>query len=64
MVCSGQKYSIQYLKEGFIFGLKGHMSNVLSFVNYRIDMFLIAILLMMWQLEYILLQSCWSSEFG
>ena len=37
-----KKYSIQYLKEGFAFGLKGHLSNVLSFVNYRIDMFLIA----------------------
>tara|TARA_B100001059_G_scaffold235749_1_gene282637 strand:+ start:299 stop:1621 length:1323 start_codon:yes stop_codon:yes gene_type:complete len=37
-----KKYSIQYFKEGFTFGVKGHLSNVLSFVNYRIDMFLIA----------------------
>ncbi|MDG1916661.1 MAG: flippase [Flavobacteriales bacterium] len=37
-----KKYSIQYFKEGLTFGVKGHLSNVLSFVNYRIDMFLIA----------------------
>ncbi len=37
-----KKYSIQYLKEGFTFGLKGHLSNILSFINYRVDMFLIA----------------------
>ncbi len=37
-----KKYSFNYLKEAFTFGIKGHLSNVLSFVNYRIDMFLIA----------------------
>ena len=37
-----QKYSVKYLKQVFIFGLKGHLSNILSFINYRVDMFLIA----------------------
>ena len=27
--------SINYAKESFIFGLKGHISNVLSFINYK-----------------------------
>lgn len=40
-----KSFSYDYLKEGFIYGIKGHMSNVLSFVNYRIDMFLLAFLL-------------------
>jgi len=35
-------FSVEYLKEGFTFGIKGHLSNVLSFVNYRVDIFLIA----------------------
>jgi len=37
-----QKYSLTYLKESFYFGIKGHFSNVLTFLNYRLDMFLIA----------------------
>ena len=34
--------SINYVKDSFIFGLKGHVSNILSFINYRIDIFIIA----------------------
>ena len=34
--------SMNYAKHSFIFGLKGHISNVLSFINYRIDIFIIA----------------------
>ena len=34
--------SINYVKDSFIFGLKGHISNILSFINYRIDIFIIA----------------------
>ena len=34
--------SMNYAKDSFIFGLKGHISNVLSFINYRIDIFIIA----------------------
>lgn len=37
-----KKVSIDFAKESFKFGLKGHLSNVLSFFNYRIDMFIIA----------------------
>jgi O-antigen/teichoic acid export membrane protein len=33
---------MNYAKDSFIFGLKGHISNVLSFINYRIDIFIIA----------------------
>lgn len=36
------RISINYAKESFIFGLKGHISSVLSFINYRIDIFIIA----------------------
>jgi O-antigen/teichoic acid export membrane protein len=36
------KFSIPYLKESLIFGLKGHVSNVLTFLSYRVDIFLIA----------------------
>lgn len=35
-------FSSSYFKESLLFGLKGHFSNVLSFLNYRIDMFLLA----------------------
>ena len=34
--------SMIYAKDSLIFGLKGHISNVLSFINYRIDIFIIA----------------------
>ncbi|MBL6663206.1 MAG: flippase [Flavobacteriales bacterium] len=37
-----KKYSLTYLKDSFYFGIKGHFSNVLTFLNYRLDMFLIA----------------------
>ena len=37
-----KKYSLSYLKDSFYFGIKGHFSNVLTFFNYRLDMFLIA----------------------
>lgn len=37
-----KKFSLAYLKDSFYFGLKGHFSNVLTFFNYRLDMFLIA----------------------
>ncbi|MBF90968.1 MAG: hypothetical protein CMP75_04320 [Flavobacteriales bacterium] len=40
-----KSFSYDYLKEGFLYGIKGHVSNVLSFVNYRIDMFLLAFFL-------------------
>ena len=35
-------FSSTYFKDSLFFGLKGHLSNVLSFINYRIDMFLLA----------------------
>ena len=35
-------FSSAYFKVSLLFGLKGHFSNVLSFLNYRIDMFLLA----------------------
>ncbi|MGC6429209.1 MAG: oligosaccharide flippase family protein [Flavobacteriales bacterium] len=35
-------FSINYLKESLFFGLKGHFSNVLTFISYRIDILLIA----------------------
>lgn len=38
-------FSKTYLKESMVYGIKGHISNVLSFINYRIDMFIIAFLL-------------------
>lgn len=34
--------SLPYLKDSLIFGLKGHISNILTFLSYRIDVFLIA----------------------
>jgi O-antigen/teichoic acid export membrane protein len=34
--------SLPYVKESLIFGLKGHLSNVLTFLSYRVDVFLIA----------------------
>ena len=34
--------SLNYAFESFKFGLKGHISNVISFINYRVDIFLIA----------------------
>ena len=37
-----QKYSLSYLKDSFYFGFKSHFSNVLTFLNYRLDVFLIA----------------------
>jgi O-antigen/teichoic acid export membrane protein len=36
------KASFPFLKESLIFGLKGHLSNILTFLSYRIDIFLIA----------------------
>ena len=39
------RFSIAYLKESLVYGLKGHVSNVLTFINYRLDMFIIAFLL-------------------
>jgi O-antigen/teichoic acid export membrane protein len=38
-------FSKAYLKESLVYGLKGHVSNVLTFINYRLDMFIIAFLL-------------------
>jgi O-antigen/teichoic acid export membrane protein len=40
-----KKYSLSYLKDSFVYGIKGHFSNVLTFINYRIDIFLIAFFL-------------------
>ena len=37
-----KKFSLSFLKESFVYGIKGHFSNVLTFINYRIDIFLIA----------------------
>lgn len=34
--------STSYMKESLIFGLKGHVSNILTFLSYRVDVFLIA----------------------
>lgn len=36
------KISFSYLKECVVFGLKGHFSNVLTFISYRVDILLIA----------------------
>lgn len=33
--------NFHYLKEFFGYGIKGHFSNILSFFNYRLDMFLV-----------------------
>jgi O-antigen/teichoic acid export membrane protein len=38
-------FSSAYLKDCFSYGIKGHMSNVLTYFNYRIDLFVIAHLL-------------------
>jgi O-antigen/teichoic acid export membrane protein len=35
-------FSASYLKESLVFGLKGHASNILTFLSYRVDVFLIA----------------------
>lgn len=37
--------SRQYFKDSFKFGYKAHFSNVLSFINYRADMFIISMFL-------------------
>ena len=34
--------SFDYLKGSVVYGLKGHLSNILAFINYRIDLFIIA----------------------
>lgn len=36
------KFSFSYLKDSLNFGLKAHVSNILAFLNYRADLFLIA----------------------
>lgn len=35
-------YQAEYAKESIVFGLKGYISNILTFINYRADVFLIA----------------------
>lgn len=39
------KISRSYFKDSFAFGYKAHFSNVLSFINYRADMFIISMFL-------------------
>ena len=38
-------FSCAYLKDSLTYGIKGHISNVLTFINYRFDMFIIAFLM-------------------
>ena len=39
---SSGSISIDYLKASIVYGMKGHLSNILAFINYRIDLFIIA----------------------
>lgn len=39
------KFSKEYFKNAFSFGFKAHFSNVLSFLNYRADMYIISFFL-------------------
>lgn len=39
------QYSKVYFKESFQYGYKAHFSNILSFINYRADMFVISMFL-------------------
>lgn len=39
------KFSKNYFKKAFSFGIKAHFSNVLSFLNYRADMYIISFFL-------------------
>ncbi|WP_170158493.1 flippase [Aquisalibacillus elongatus] len=39
---SNVKMSFSYLKESLKFGLKTHMSNILAFINYRVDLLIIS----------------------
>ena len=34
--------SLDYFKGSVLYGIKGHLSNILAFINYRIDLFIIA----------------------
>ena len=36
------RFSKSYCKNSFSYGLKGHISNILAFINYRVDLFIIA----------------------
>ena len=36
------KFSISYFKKSILYGVKTHLSNVLAFLNYRADMFVIS----------------------
>ena len=35
-------FSKSYFRNSFYYGFKGHISNILAFINYRIDLFIIA----------------------
>ena len=35
-------FSFNYCKDSLVYGLKGHLSNVMAFLNYRVDLFIIA----------------------
>jgi len=35
-------FSKSYFRSSFFYGLKGHISNILAFINYRVDLFIIA----------------------
>jgi len=35
-------FSKSYFRNSFYYGIKGHISNILAFINYRIDLFIIA----------------------
>lgn len=43
-ILKGQ-FSTSYFKEAFSYGYKAHFSNILSFINYRADMFIISFFL-------------------
>ena len=36
------RFSKSYFRNSFSYGLKGHISNILAFINYRVDLFIIA----------------------
>lgn len=36
------RFSKSYFRNSFFYGLKGHISNILAFINYRVDLFIIA----------------------
>ena len=42
LTLSRGSFSKSYFRNSFFYGFKGHISNILAFINYRIDLFIIA----------------------